>query len=267
MRAYSPPPLASNIRLRQQLVPSHTDSVNRNGKRNPACPDNAFASSCPSLFQQPTRRSTVGQANHNGLCRFTDAEQVEHFGFRRAVRHADKVHEHLGILGTSGAPFRSADTSTTATSELHRAAAPSSAVGIHSCYPPLQNDDVCPHPLRKIVTHPPCAFLFMIQQPEDLNGQQRCHRYHCYNTKGICHDIAAECFTRSHCKRQQECGRHRTGCNAARVKRNAGKNFRHKKCQTQRQQIAGNAVYNRLKCRSIRAAWPGRPSRPRRWTG
>ena len=101
----------------------------------------------------------------------------------------------------------------------------------------LQNDDAVLILCGNIGRILAVLFLF-IDETQHLNGKQRSHGYHGYNTEGISHHVAAECFTCAHGKRQQECGRHRTGRNAARVKCNAGENFRHAESQSQCSKIA-----------------------------
>ena len=78
----------------QQLVPPQTNACNRNGKRDSTSGISHFQLASEP-FEQANAGLTADHTHHNGLCRFTDAEQVEHFRARRAVCHTHKVHRRL----------------------------------------------------------------------------------------------------------------------------------------------------------------------------
>ena len=78
----------------QQLVPPQTNACNRNGKRDSASGISHFQLASEP-FEQANAGLTADHTHHNGLCRFTDAEQVEHLTVRGAVSPAYQIEQHM----------------------------------------------------------------------------------------------------------------------------------------------------------------------------
>lgn len=72
-------------------------------------PGYRISSSRPSLLSRRTPGLTADHTHHNGLCRFTDAEQVEHFRARRTVRHAHIVEQRVLLAEQAEYLFALAD--------------------------------------------------------------------------------------------------------------------------------------------------------------
>ena len=75
----------------QQLVPPHANACDRDGERD-AASRVAHLQLTPEPFEQTDGHLMAGKAHHDSLCRFADAQQVEHLGAGRAVRHAHEIH-------------------------------------------------------------------------------------------------------------------------------------------------------------------------------